>query len=139
MQRVQPAARCCDVEKRSDSSPPTDDSLLDAVLEQVMRCVVDDASVLPFLGAEPASRAAQAALGRLVGEQEVRLKVGSPLLGLVTGTPVEDRWRDSCPSADGSLWVQLEFLRSLYGDAPDAQNPYEALEALRARADSDLT
>lgn len=114
------------------------DTLRGAVVEQVMRVTGDDALVLPFLVAPPGSRAAHAALGRLLSEAAVRLVVGCPLMAFVSGTGLDPSWRTSCPPASDSLWSSLEFLEQMYGPAPELPDPYEALEELRARAESDL-
>lgn len=115
----------------------TDVGLLAAALEQVMRCTSDDELVVPFLDVEPASTAAHVALGRLLGGASVTLSPGCPLLALVCGTGVDPQWRTACPATAGSLWGHYELLGQLYGPIVD-DNPYAALERLRALEDADF-
>lgn len=107
------------------------------MLEQVMRVTGDDIALIPFLDAPPASRAAHAALGRLISEVPVRLIAGCPLLAWLTGCALDSEWRDWYGSAPDSLWSNLEFLTTLYGPAP-GDDPYASLEALRERSETDL-
>lgn len=102
-----------------------------------MRGTGDDTLVVALLTAEPRSKAAHTALGRLLGEPGIELVAGCPLLAFVAGTSIAEEWRLFCPPVPGSLWQSREFLAALYG-APVASGPYEQLEALRAREDQDF-
>lgn len=116
----------------------TVDTLRASVVEQLMRVTSDDAAILPFLSAEPGSRPAHAALGRLLSETAVALVVGCPLMAFVSGGDLDSNWRSIYPSQPGSLWSSLEFLSSLYGPVVPAANPYEDLEFLRALSEEDM-
>lgn len=126
----------------SPASEPVSQTLLTAgrtaVVEQVMRTCDDELQVLPFLAVEPGTRAASAALGRLLSSHPVRLVGGCPLISFVAGAELDPEWRDACPARPSSLWASLQFLRTLYGPDPTAEDPYEELETLRRREESDL-
>src|SRR4051794_19212539 len=94
------------------------------VLEQVMRVTDDDALVLPFLDAEPGSRNARAALGRLLCAERPTLVTGSPVMSLVTGEHLDPQWRTAHPVREDSLWANLQFLTSVYGPADAELDPY---------------
>lgn len=125
---------------------PHSSCLRDDMVEQVMRATDDESLLWPFLDAPAASRAAHAALGRLLSAVPVRLVAGCPLLAWLTGTALDPHWRDYCPPASRSLWADLEFLRLLFADAAaagavdglPAGDAYAELEAFRAFADAEL-
>lgn len=130
-----------DGKERARSSPMKTTPLLSearaAMLEQVMRVTGDDSAIVPFLDAPPASHAAHAALGRLISEAPVRLVAGCPLLAWLTGCALDGAWRDWCGVTPNSLWASLEFLTTIYGIDGCGLDPYEALELLRATAETD--
>jgi hypothetical protein len=110
----------------------------DAVLEQVMRCCDDELAVLSFVDVPAGTAAAAAALGRLLCDYPgLRLVAGCPLMAFVTDGPMEPDWQRAYPPAADSLYAQLEFLEAMYGPAVSTQ-PQDALEELRARAETDL-
>src|SRR5687768_1526308 len=113
-------------------------TLRDQVLEQVMRVTDDETLVVPFLGVQPRSRRAHTALGRLLSFAPVALVVGSPVMALVGGDALDPQWRTACPVASASLWSTFEFLVTMYGPADEGQDPYQALEQLRGRADAEM-
>lgn len=108
------------------------------VVEQVMRAVDDELLVLPFLSVSPTTRAASAALGRLLSTHAIRLVGGCPLISFVAGVDLDRDWRDACPAGSTSLWASLEFLRALYGPLPEAEDPFAELEELRRRSEAEL-
>jgi hypothetical protein len=120
------------------AAPQADEMLRAEVVEQVMRVTDDDVLLLPFLDAVPGSRAAHAALGRLLSGCTLRLVVGCPLMAFVGGTVRDPQWRRAYPPAPDSLWAKLEFLATIYGPA-GGTHPYEALELLRERSEDDVT
>ena len=106
------------------------------MIEQVMRVAREDVDVIPFLDAEPGSRAALSALGRLLSNAPLRLVPGCPLVAWAQGGGFDVNWRMSYPPLDGSLWLNLTFLSTIYGPS-SSLNPYEQLEELRSRETSD--
>ena len=125
---------CSDAEKPSADA----EELRAAAIEQVMRTVSDDNVLLPFLEANPCSKEAHAALGRLISEVPVRLVLGCPLMAFVSGTELDPFWRTSYPASKDSLWSNFEFLNTMYGPTSTPLAPYEALETLRSLALADL-
>jgi hypothetical protein len=113
--------------------------LIDAVLEHAMRITNDDTLVLPFTTVPPNTEAAHVALGKLLGNHPNELSAGCPLMSYVSRVPISTRWREQCPPRPDSLWAHRELLLIMYGAPPTELNPYEGLEWLRQREDSDLS
>lgn len=74
------------------------------VIEQVLRLTDDPSYPSLFLAAEPISKEASSALGRLISDVEVSLVPGCPLLSFVSGTIFEPNWRKWCKPRNGSMF-----------------------------------
>jgi hypothetical protein len=99
-----------------------------------MRLTDDELLTERVAAATPCSKAAKAALGRLLTAHPHGLTAGSPLHSLVTGGPVDPIWRDQVKTCEGSLWSDLQFLIALYGEPEDCSDALRALHLLRSRA-----
>ena len=104
------------------------------VTEHAMRICDDELMVLNLRNAAPMSEEAFTALGRLLTIHPTKLLAGSPLHCLVTGSEIDELWRDKVQLNEHSLWSIMEFYTTLYSLDSLEIDPLEAYSKLRAMA-----
>ena len=109
------------------------------VVEHIMRCCDDECAASAVASARDRDELV-IAIGSLMASVVLPLPVGSPVLEVLTGLPVDAKWRDMVPVRTDSLAAELAFYESLYGGCvPPVDCPLDRLERLRAHAEWDLT
>ena len=105
--------------------------LLHLVTEHAMRVCEDELLVVAVRRSAPGSEAAFTALGKLLTQHPTTLHAGSPLHCFVTGSGLDEAWRERVVLNQQGLWATLEFYTALYPDDEVELDPLDNYIRLR--------